>query len=548
MITENSEKLLAQLASSARKITAKVELYKGSTLAATYAGSDELQSILVERSGDQTKLIGFGVGQKATVKILDKNREKLIDSSYSFKIYFGTEEEDSYITSLPTFYVAEVSRDETTNAITLIGNDLLEKMKAHKMTELNTDNYEEMNNLNTTYNNIISFFNLPYGGLNVGDEYWEDELLYQNGNIFGEEATFRDVLDDIAELAYSIYYMDKDNAIRFTQKYYDEYTIDKSQYFELKAKDEIKIATVVSVNDLGDNLVVADENKVGETEYFRSNAFIEAIDYSRDEELGVSSTESLILALERVIARTPAKNPIELKWRGNPLVEIGDILVIETKDGGYVRCPLINDTIEYNGGFSQRTSWEYEKATTEEVIDSNPSSLGEALTQTFAKVNKADKEIQLLTSSVNNNEAQMAQLKLTTSEISASVSNTKQSVENMEESVSNLQQSVEAKLSADEVNIIINEAFENGVEKVSTSTGFKFDKNGLNITKENSDISTLIDEDGMDISKGSEKVLVADNQGVEAINLTAKQYLIIGDFSRFENYGENRTGCFWIGG
>lgn len=545
MITENSEKLLAQLASSARKITAKVELYKGSTLAATYAGSDELQSILVERSGDQTKLIGFGVGQKATVKILDKNREKLIDSSYSFKIYFGTEEEDSYITSLPTFYVAEVSRDETTNAITLIGNDLLEKMKAHKMTELDIDG---LTNLTTTYEVIADFFDLPHSGFICGDEYWEDDLTYQDGNIFGEEATFRDALDDIAELAYSIYYMDKDNAIRFTQKYYDEYTIDKSQYFELKAKDELKIATVVSVNDLGDNLVVADENIVGETEYFRSNAFIEAIDYSYDEEYGFSSTDSLILALKRVIERTPAKNPIELKWRGNPLVEIGDILVIETKDGGYVRCPLINDTIEYNGGFSQRTSYEYEKAVEPEIIDPNPSSLGEALTQTFAKVNKADKEIQLLTSSVNNNEAQMAQLKLTTSEISASVSNTKQSVENMEESVSNLQQSVEAKLSADEVNIIINEAFENGVEKVSTSTGFKFDKNGLNITKENSDISTLIDEDGMDISKGSEKVLVADNQGVEAINLTAKQYLIIGDFSRFENYGENRTGCFWIGG
>mgnify|MGYP003302607097 CR=1 FL=1 len=74
-----------------------------------------------------------------------------------------------------------------------------------------------------------------------------------------------------------------------------------------------------------------------------------------------------------------------------------------------------------------------------EIIDPNPSSLGEALTQTFAKVNKADKEIQLLTSSVNNNEAQMAQLKLTTNEITASVSNTKQSIENMEESVSNLQ-------------------------------------------------------------------------------------------------------------
>jgi hypothetical protein len=61
------------------------------------------------------------------------------------------------------------------------------------------------------------------------------------------------------------------------------------------------------------------------------------------------------------------------------------------------------------------------------------------LSQTFARVDKANKEIQLLASSIDDNETQMAQLQLTTNEISASVSNTKKNVENMEESVSNLQ-------------------------------------------------------------------------------------------------------------
>lgn len=58
-----------------------------------------------------------------------------------------------------------------------------------------------------------------------------------------------------------------------------------------------------------------------------------------------------------------------------------------------------------------------------------------------------------------------------------------------------------------------------------------------------------IRETDFNISKGSEVVLTADNGGVEARNLHATTYLIIGGNSRFEDYNNgSRTGCFWIGG
>ena len=41
-------------------------------------------------------------------------------------------------------------------------------------------------------------------------------------------------------------------------------------------------------------------------------------------------------------------------------------------------------------------------------------------------------------------------------------------------------------------------------------------------------MKTNIDEDGMKVYRNSEEVLTADNVGVNAINLTARQYLIIG--------------------
>lgn len=69
------------------------------------------------------------------------------------------------------------------------------------------------------------------------------------------------------------------------------------------------------------------------------------------------------------------------------------------------------------------------------------------------------------------------------------------------------------------------------------------------IKKSDVDITTNISEDGMRVSKGSEVVLTANNGGVEARNLHATTYLIIGENSRFEDYDNgSRTGCFWIGG
>ena len=61
-------------------------------------------------------------------------------------------------------------------------------------------------------------------------------------------------------------------------------------------------------------------------------------------------------------------------------------------------------------------------------------------------------------------------------------------------------------------------------------------------------MKTQITEDGMTVYKSDEAVLTANNLGVDAVNLHATTYLIIGTKSRFEDYGSSRTGCFWIGG
>lgn len=91
-----------------------------------------------------------------------------------------------------------------------------------------------------------------------------------------------------------------------------------------------------------------------------------------------------------------------------------------------------------------------------------------------------------------------------------------------------------------------------GVVKVTTTTG-RFDHEGLTIDNTSSPTKTQITPDGMTVySKNANnettELLVANSDGVDATNLHANTYLIVGERSRFENYGNNRTGCFWIGG
>jgi hypothetical protein len=125
------------------------------------------------------------------------------------------------------------------------------------------------------------------------------------------------------------------------------------------------------------------------------------------------------------------------------------------------------------------------------------------------------------------------------------------SISDVDGKVTDLHSEVSLKLDADKVKIEIEKSLANGVDRVMTKTGFTFDEVGLNISNSNEEMSNTLTPKGMYVKKSGEDVLVADSNGVAATDLHAKTYLIIGEGkgrSRFEDYGIDRTGCFWIGG
>lgn len=159
-------------------------------------------------------------------------------------------------------------------------------------------------------------------------------------------------------------------------------------------------------------------------------------------------------------------------------------------------------------------------------------------------ISAVDQDLQVLRESVS-------QLSVDAEGIQASVSETQQSIDSVTGELEKTKEEIaQVKLSSDQLTIDITKITNDGVEKVTNTTG-TFDEKGLTIDSSDSPTKTQITPDGMTVYRNTgaeEAVLTATSNGVDATNLHAKTYLIVGGRSRFENYGEDRTGCFWIGG
>ena len=685
------------ISASVRRIKAKVELYNGSTLVATYTQADKVISFDIQRVGEDGKFFGFGICHRLNVHLIDVQRELDISTANTIKISLGAELPNgtTEYKIYPTFQVSEVHRDENTNELSVTAYDAIYKASEHAVSEL----------VLTKPYTIKQFVEACASVLGVSATGHTNFILsYENGANFDGTETLREALDDVAEATQTIYFLDANNKLCFKQL--DKsgnavISIDKSKYMTLKSGVGHRLQTICMCTELGDN-VSESTTLVGSTQYVRDNAFWEL----RDD----------IAALVHNAITTIGDISIDVfdcTWRGNPALEVGDKIALTTKDNKALTAYLLNDTIKYDGSLSEKTQWKYDANSTE--TESNPTSLGDAIKQTYARVDKQEKQITLLASEMNSqtqaikktvkqvdveyylststtsatggswsttapawqegkymwsrqkitytdgtsitrnatciagatgadgkngtngrgitsvtteyyistsqtelaggswsasqpaweegkyiwtrskivynnpttteyttavcdaawaqinaitgqqktNTTDISQLKVEKNNISASVativekqSDIDSTIVDMQKGIGEQNQSnaaqfesltnkVNATMTSEQVQLAISTEVAKGASKVTTSTGFKFDDSGLTISKTNSEMSTTIDEDGMSIYKGSEEVLTADNTGVDAKNLHATTYLIIGTNSRFEDYG-SRTGCFWI--
>lgn len=536
------------ISSPTRQISANVIAYDGETgqYLASWTNGSVLKSIQVERVGENSKFFGFGVCQKANIKIIDP--KSVIVGSFSgkyFKIAFKFKNTE-YVYPFPHFYTTEVHRDENTGELSITAYDKLYNASGIMVSDITMP--ETPYSINDVIQACAEALGLDGFSIFVETPFIEE---YENGaNLEGTE-TVRELLDDIAEATQTIYYIDYNNSLVFKKLLSTtsvEKKITKDDYFTLNSGDNRRLTTIYRTTELGDDVFLS-TGISGTTQYVRDNAFWDV----REDIDTVLQT-----ALDRIGNFTI--NQFECSWRGDFRTEIGDRLIIYKKDNTFVTSYLLNDTITYDGSFSQTTSWQFEDNTTE--TSENPATLGETLKKTYAKVDKVNKEIELVASETSENSTEISTLKTDTSSIQATVESIEtinNTLNELSDGVAELTSAVNAKMTNEQVQIEIEKALDDGVSKVETSTGFVFDESGLTIEKSDSETNTRITENGMYVYTGNLSEdedgnvtgnikLTANKEGVKAEDLHATTYLIIGTNSRFEDYGRNRTGCFWIGG
>lgn len=268
---------------------------------------------------------------------------------------------------------------------------------------------------------------------------------------------------------------------------YDDYQNCEFEDFETKVIDKVQVrqeeGDIGYIYGAGDNCYIMQDN---------------FLVYGKSTEDLATIAETLYNCIGGITYR-----PFTATMQGNPCVEVGDRITVNT------RLETVESYVfkrSFKGIMSLMDSFE-------------------------------SKGIEVYTEKVNSIQSDIKQLKGKANVLKRTVEETVSRVTNVEKGYTEIQQT------ADSIKVSVSQT----QEEVSQMS-YDFTSEKLVIEKEGAETKTEISENGMVVKTSyNEEMLVADAQGVDATNLHAKTYLIVGYNSRFEDF-EGGTGCFWIGG
>lgn len=137
----------------------------------------------------------------------------------------------------------------------------------------------------------------------------------------------------------------------------------------------------------------------------------------------------------------------------------------------------------------------------------------------------------------------LARLQLQLDGISTEVSRQQQTGENWKQTMTQLRQDSE------KITLQVQKIEDTGTGKLKTGKGYTFDDDGLRISQEGGGIENRLDHTGMYVTRAGQTLLKANNDGVEAVDITVRNYLKVGSHARFEDYiseaDSDRTACFF---
>ena len=391
-----------------------------------HCNKDKIKSAKIESTGVQGKIFGITYCQKLSCTLIDSYNlnvqkgdfvelcfhptEKNIDWTYIHGEIPGLIANRDYITFYNTYITDSVKKNEKTGELSLIGYDQM-GIAANTPFTLGEpiNGVYKLSNLLYRCQLLMGFRDFDTSNELIDKNYLPVSWTREQINLSGEE-TVRDILTAIAEirgencfchpsvregrytylsirniLTKSVFNTKDDSSLDMIyhnkiQYLRDKVYIDKSKYFELTSDKPYKLTGITAINELNDSV------SVGTDEYRQviyNNPFLTLLP---DE------TQQTILTGILNQLKDISITPFNCEWRGDPRLEPTDWLEFEDKNGNKFQSFLLNETVEYNGGFKSTMWVDKMESQTPIAADRNIST---SILKTKATVDKVKGEITL---------------------------------------------------------------------------------------------------------------------------------------------------------
>ena len=256
--------------------------------------------------------------------------------------------------------------------------------------------------------------------------------------------------------------------------------------------------------------------------------------------LAAQNSQTLLQVAQTLFAQLEGVTytPCRVTIPASPEISAGDVVSLTNAGGVTISFPVMHKTTDGHRDILECTGSPGRDSTTA------VNNLGfRALS---GKVLNLRTDVDGIKAENKDTQGKLAAFSLDLEGIRTQVSQQQSETEGLRQDITAIAQNTQ------EVSIQVQSILDNGAEKIKTGMGYTFNDEGLNISREGSQISNRLDHTGMYVSKRGSNVLRATADGVEAVDITVKNYLIVGSHARFEDYTDgssrNRTACFYLEG
>lgn len=240
----------------------------------------------------------------------------------------------------------------------------------------------------------------------------------------------------------------------------------------------------------------------------------------------------------------------KVTWIGDPAIQAGDILNHVETAVGDLTLPVMRlvykfagtETLESLGLNSPTMS---QQSTTDKKYKKAFSRAEHDRTELETKIEQKANEVLIQASERFAAKTQVSNISVKVDGITSEVSKQEETIEGLKQNVLSVQQT------SSELSVAVQSVVDDGVNKVVTKVSkYTLDDEGLQISKSGEEMENKLDHTGMYVTRSNETILQANNEGVIATDVTVRNYLVIGEHSRVEDYNDgtesNRTAIFHL--